>query len=86
MGVYRMSQATLVAAFVMLGGAVVAFAAHARTAGIILLVLMLACGMVSFGYSVIFRNRAVALAREARRQQQANRAASVRPSRSADES
>ena len=73
-GLYRRSQLALGAAFVMLVGAVVAFALHARTVGIVLLVLMLLGGMASFWFSVKFRNRAVAAAREAR-QEQAVRAA-----------
>ncbi|HEX3752771.1 MAG TPA: hypothetical protein VHW06_19540 [Streptosporangiaceae bacterium] len=68
-GLYRRSQLALGAAFVMLVGAVVAFALHARTVGIVLLVLMLLGGMGSFWFSVKFRNRAVAEAREARREQ-----------------
>jgi hypothetical protein len=68
-GLYRRSQLALGAAFVVLVGAVVAFALHARTIGIVLLVLMLLGGMASFWFSVKFRNRAVAEAREARREQ-----------------
>ena len=68
-GLYRRSQLALGAAFVMLVGAVVAFALHARTVGIVLLVLMLLGGMASFWFSVKFRNRAVAEAREVRRNQ-----------------
>ncbi|HXP58023.1 MAG TPA: hypothetical protein VN847_23880 [Streptosporangiaceae bacterium] len=68
-GLYRRSQLALGAAFVVLVGAVVAFALHARTVGIVLLVLMLLGGMASFWFSVKFRNRAVAEAREARREQ-----------------
>ena len=74
-GMYRRSQTTLAAAFVMLAGALVAFALHARTVGIVLLVLMLLCGMASFFFSVVFRNRAVAEARQARRDQAARAAA-----------
>jgi hypothetical protein len=55
----------------MLVGAVVAFALHARVAGIVLLVGMLLCGMASFFFSVKFRNRAVADARAARAEQAA---------------
>ncbi len=81
---YRRSQLVLGAAFVMLVGAVVAFALHARVVGIVLLVLMLLGGMASFYFSVQFRNRAVAQARVARQEQAArvagNRKAS-RPSR-----
>ena len=47
-GLYRRSQLVLGAAFVMLVGAVVAFALHARVVGIVLLVLMLLGGMASF--------------------------------------
>jgi hypothetical protein len=71
------SQLALGAAFVMLIGAVIAFALHARPVGIILLVLMLLGGMASFWFSVKFRNRAVAEARAAR-QAQAVRAAASR--------
>lgn len=75
-GLYRRSQVALTAAFVMLAGALVAFAMHARTIGIVLLVLMLLCGMASFCFSVVFRNRAVAQARR----EQAARAAGQRKS------
>ena len=80
-GLYRRSQTTLAAAFVMLAGALVAFALHARTVGIVLLVLMLLCGMASFFFSVVFRNRAVAGARQARREQAARAAARRKSSR-----
>jgi len=64
-GMHARSRAALVAAFVMLAGAVVAFAVKAQAAAVVLLVLMLACAMASFVLAVIFRNRAVALARAA---------------------
>jgi hypothetical protein len=70
-GLYRRSQIALGAAFLMLVGAVIAFADHARTVGIILLVGMLLGGMASFFFSVKFRNRAVAEARIARAEQAA---------------
>ena len=70
----RRSQLALGAAFVVLIGAVIAFALGARPVGIVLLVLMLLGGMASFWFSVKFRNRAVAEARVAR-QAQAARAA-----------
>jgi hypothetical protein len=73
---YRRSQVALGGAFVMLIGAVIAFALHARAAGIVLLVLMLLGGMASFWFSVTFRNRAVAEARAARQEQAAQAAAS----------
>jgi fatty acid desaturase len=73
----RRSQLALGAAFVMLIGAVIAFALHTRPVGIVLLVLMLLGGMASFWFSVKFRNRAVAEARAAR-QAQAVRAAASR--------
>jgi len=76
---YRRSQIALGAAFVMLVGAVIAFAEHARAVGIVLLVLMLLGGMASFWFSVKFRNRAVAEARVARAEQAA-RAAGTRKS------
>lgn len=79
--VYRRSQLALGAAFVMLVGAVVAFALHARVVGIVLLVLMLLCGMGSFFLSVVFRNRALAAARSARREQLARTTASRKSTR-----
>ena len=69
-GTYARSRAALVAAFVMLAGAVVAFAAKAQAIALVFLVLMLACAMVSCVFAVMFRNRAVAAARAARRQAQ----------------
>ena len=80
-GLYRRSQLVLTAAFVMLVGAVVAFALHAKVVGIVLLVLMLLCGMASFFFSVMFRNRAVAAAREARQEQAARLTRNRKPSR-----
>jgi hypothetical protein len=79
--VYRRSQIALGASFAMLVGAVIAFALHARVVGIVLLVLMLLCGMGSFFLSVIFRNRAVAQARSARREQVARTTASRKSTR-----
>jgi hypothetical protein len=64
--VHRASRATLVAAFVMLGGAFVAYAAKATTVAFVFLVLMLVCAMASSVFAVVFRNRAVAAARAAR--------------------
>ena len=78
---YRRSQLALGAAFVMLVGAVVAFALHARVVGIVLLVLMLLGGMASFYFSVQFRNRAVAQARVARQEQAARTVRTRKPSR-----
>lgn len=75
-GLQRRSQLALGGAFVMLVGAVIAFALHARAAGIVLLVLMLLGGMASFWFSVKFRNAAVAEARAARQEQAARAAAS----------
>jgi hypothetical protein len=66
---HRASQATLVAAFVMLAGAIVAFAAKAHVIALTLLVLMLVLAMASSGFAVVFRNRAQAAARAARAQQ-----------------
>jgi hypothetical protein len=80
-GLYRRSQLALGAAFVMLVGAVVAFALHARVVGIAALVLMLLGGVASFYFSVQFRNRAVAQARVARQQQAARAATTGKPSR-----
>ena len=77
----RRSQLALGAAFVVLIGAVIAFALHARAVGIVLLVLMLLGGMASFYFSVMFRNRAVAQARAARQEQAARVAASRKPNR-----
>ena len=67
---HRNSQATLVAAFLMLAGAIVAYAAKANVVALVFLVLMLVFAMVSCVFAVIFRNRAVAAARAARRQAQ----------------
>jgi uncharacterized membrane protein len=67
---YRNSRSLLVAGLVMLGGALVAFAAKAHTVALVFLVLMLVCAMASSVFAVIFRNRAVATARAARRQAQ----------------
>ena len=67
----RASRATLVAAFVMLGGVFVAFAAKATPVAFVFLVLMLVCAMASTVFAVIFRNRAVAAARAARSAQAA---------------
>lgn len=69
-GMHRNSQATLVAAFLMLPGAIVAYAAQAHVVALVFLVLMLVFAMVSCVFAVIFRNRAVAMARAARRQAQ----------------
>ena len=80
-GLYRRSQLVLAAAFVMLVGAVVAFDLGARVVGIVLLVLMLLCGMASFFFSVMFRNRAVAAARAARQEQAARVSGNRKPSR-----
>jgi hypothetical protein len=71
----RRSQLALGAAFVVLIGAVIAFALGARPVGIVLLVLMLLGGMASFWFSVKFRNRAVAEAGVARQAQAARAAA-----------
>ncbi len=68
---HQASRATLVAAFVMLAGAFVAFAAKAHAIALILLVLMLVCAMASSGFAVVFRNRALAAARAERAQQAA---------------
>ena len=72
--IHRASQATLIAALVMLAGALVAFAAKAHAIALVFLVLMLVCAMASSGFAVVFRNRAQAAARAARAQQ-ATRAA-----------
>ena len=77
----RRSQFALGAAFVVLIGAVIAFALHARAVGIVLLVLMLLGGMASFYFSVKFRNRAVAEARAARQEQAVRAAARKKPTR-----
>jgi uncharacterized membrane-anchored protein len=77
----RRSQFALGGAFVVLIGAVIAFALHARAVGIVLLVLMLLGGMASFYFSVMFRNRAVAQARAARQEQAARVAATRKPHR-----
>jgi hypothetical protein len=72
---HRASQATLLAAFVMLAGAIAAFAAKAHPIALVFLVLMLVFAMASSGFAVVFRNRAQAAARAARAQQ------STRPAR-----
>jgi uncharacterized membrane-anchored protein len=69
-GTYARSQTTLMAALVMLAGAVAAFAAKAQAIALVFLVLMLACAVVSCVFAVMFRNRGVAAARAARRQAQ----------------
>ena len=66
---YRLTKGALLAGLVMLIGAVAAFVAKAPTAGVVLLVLMLACTMAGFLGAVSFRNRAVALARQAKAEQ-----------------
>jgi len=68
------SQATLIAALVMLAGALVAFAAKAHAIALVFLVLLLVCAMASSGFAVVFRNRAQAAARAARAQQAARSA------------
>ncbi len=78
----RRSVLAIVAALVFLAGAVAAFIAHASTVGVVFLLLMLVCSAASFVFSVGFRNRAVASAREARRERQAfleARSKNVRP-------
>ncbi len=69
-GTHARSQATLMAALVMLAGAIVAFAAKAQAIALVFLVLMLAFAMASCVFAVMFRQRAVAAARAARRQAQ----------------
>ena len=69
---YRLGIRALLAGFVMLAGAIAAFVAKATVAGLVLLVLMLACGVAAFFYALSFRNRAVALARKAREEQKAD--------------
>jgi hypothetical protein len=66
---HQASQATLIAALVMLAGALVAFAAKAHAIALVFLVLLLVCAMASSGFAVVFRNRAQAAARAARAQQ-----------------
>ena len=58
----------MLAGVIMLAGAVAAFVAKAPAIGVVFLALMLACCMAGFVCAVIFRNRAVALAREVTRQ------------------
>ena len=58
------------AALIMLAGAIVAFAAKAQAIALVFLVLMLACAVGSCVFAVMFRKRAVAAARAARRQAQ----------------
>jgi uncharacterized membrane-anchored protein len=66
---YRQSIRAMLAGLVMLAGAVAAFAAKAPVAGVVLLVLMLVCAMAGFVGAVSYRNRAVALARQAKAEQ-----------------
>lgn len=70
---YRLSIRALLAGVVMLAGAAAAFAARAPGIGLVFLALMLACCITGFVCAVIFRNRAVALARAVTREQRAGR-------------
>ncbi len=78
---HQASQATLLAAFVMLAGAIVAFAAKAHPIALVFLVLMLVFAMASSGFAVVFRNRAQAAARAARAQQGTRAQEGTRPAR-----
>lgn len=75
---YRLGRAALFTGAVMLAGAIAAFAAKAIALGWVFLVLMLASSGTGFVCAVLFRNRAVALARSARQEQQARLGASAR--------
>jgi hypothetical protein len=66
---YRRTVAALVAGVVMLAGAAAAFAAKVPVLGLVFLVAMLACCITGFVSAVTFRNRAVAQARAAVREQ-----------------
>jgi uncharacterized membrane-anchored protein len=68
---YRLAIRMVLAGFLMLIGAIAAFAAKAAALGWTFLVLMLAFGGAGFVCALRFRNRAVALAREARAEQKA---------------
>lgn len=70
---YRLSIRALLAGVVMLAGAAAAFAAKAPGIGLVFLALMLACCITGFVCAVIFRNRAVALARAVTREQRSGR-------------
>jgi uncharacterized membrane-anchored protein len=69
--VYRLSIRAMLAGVIMLAGAVAAFAASAPAVGLVFLVVMLACVVAGFVCAVIFRNRAVALARAVTRDRRA---------------
>jgi cation transporter-like permease len=75
---YRLTIRAMLAGVVMLAGAVAAFVAKAPGLGVVFLALMLACCVTGFVCAVIFRNRAVALARAVRREQRAGGPASTR--------
>jgi hypothetical protein len=81
----RRSVLAIVAGLIFLAGAVAALVAHATTVGVVLLLLMLGCSAASFVFSVGFRNRAVASARQARREQTARLEARFKNVRPPDE-
>jgi uncharacterized protein (DUF934 family) len=58
----------LVASFAMLIAAIIAFTVHVTAVGDVFLVLMIACGVVSFAASVRSRNRARTFARSRQEQ------------------
>jgi uncharacterized membrane-anchored protein len=66
---YRLTVGALLAGVIMLAGAAAAFAAKVPVLGLIFLVVMLACCITGFVCAVTFRNRAVAQARAAVREQ-----------------
>ncbi len=65
------SVVTLLAAAAMLIVAIIAFAVHLTAVGEVFLVLMVACGTISFAASVRSRNRARAFARARQEQHRA---------------
>ena len=75
---YRLTVAALLAGVIMLAGAAAAFAAKVPALGLAFLAAMLACCMTGFVGAVIFRNRAVAQARAAVREQRGGPAGTSR--------
>ncbi|HEY4463784.1 MAG TPA: hypothetical protein VGN41_14065 [Streptosporangiaceae bacterium] len=75
---YRLTIAALLAGVIMLAGAAAAFAAKVPALGLVFLAAMLACCMTGFVCAVTFRNRALAQARAALREQRGGRAGTAR--------
>jgi hypothetical protein len=78
---YRLTIVALLAGVIMLAGAAAAFAAKVPALGLVFLAAMLVCCMTGFVSAVIFRNRAVALARSAVREQRGGHPASTKDPR-----